>query len=76
MGFLTDLAKIVLGDLRRMQAVRKQYEHSGDEELFRAYARTSGREKRILAALIQTRLQDGRDHPDLRRAIRERRARK
>lgn len=76
MGFLTDLVEIVLGGLRRMQAVRKQYEHSGDEELFRAYTRTSGREKRTLAALIQTRLQDGRDHPDLRRAIRERRARK
>ena len=75
MRFLTDLVKIVLGGLRRMQAVRKQYEHSGDEELFRAYTRTSGREKRILAALIQTRLRDGRDHPDLRRAIRERRAR-
>lgn len=75
MGFLTDLVEIVLGDLRRMQAVRRKYEHSGDEELFRAYTRTSGREKRALAALIQTRLQDGRDHPDLRRAIRERRAR-
>lgn len=76
MGFLTDLVDIILGDLRRMQAVRKQYEHSGDEDLFRAYTRTSGREKRVLAALIQTRLRDGRDHPDLRRAIRERRARK
>lgn len=76
MGLLTDLLDIILGDLRRMQAVRKQYEHSGDEELFRAYTRASGREKRTLAALIQTRLRDGRDHPDLRRAIRERRARK
>lgn len=76
MGFLTDLVEIVLGDLQRMQAVRKQYEHTGDEDLFRAYTRTSGIEKKALAALIQTRLQDGRDHPDLRRAIRERRARK
>lgn len=76
MGFLTDLVEIVLGDLRRMQAVRRKYEHSGDEDLFRSYTRTSGREKRALAALIQTRLRDGRDHPDLRRAIRERRTRK
>lgn len=76
MGFLTDLVDIILGDLRRMQDCRRKYEHSGDEELFRAYTCTSGREKRTLAALIQTRLQDGGDHPDLRRAIRERRARK
>lgn len=76
MGFLTEIVDIVLGGLRRMQDCRKQYEHTGDEDLFRAYTRTSGREKRILAALIQTRLRDGRDHPDLRRAIRERRARK
>lgn len=76
MGFLTDLVEIVLGGLRRMQAVRKKYEHSGDEDLFRAYTRTSGIEKKALAALIQTRLQDGADHPALRDAIRERRARK
>lgn len=76
MGFLTDLVDIILGELRCMQDCRRKYEHTGDEELFRAYTRTSGREKRILAALIQTRLQDGRDHPDLRHAIRERRARK
>lgn len=76
MGFLTEIVDIILGGLRHMHDCRKKYEHSGDEALFRAYARTSGREKRALAALIQTRLQDGRDHPDLRRAIRERRARK